>query len=538
VRISFARKFRLNSLSRRAGCCTCLAVLLVIFGSQSLQNATAEGDTRTLSFHHTHTGEDLTVTFKVNGRYDEEALKKINHELRDWRENQTITMDPHLMDLLWEVYRELEATEPIWVVCGYRSPATNAMLRKRSSGVAKFSQHMLGKAMDFYIPGVPLEKLREVGLRAQRGGVGFYPSSNFVHLDTGNVRHWPHMPDAQLAQVLKKGPLTRYAKNGNASRDTKVASAAPVANPFAKLFGGADEAEDDALAAAAPSAPAPAKPAAIAASEKPRPAAPEKKVASAVPLPPARPAAKSRAAVESASSGFNLASASSRPTEFTRPQSANAMGQVSLSANDVISARGFWQGLPQADSGSLSTASKASDGIEPPRPPAEIAGVVPTAIEGLDPKAIGTVAPWPVPAREGAGNALAYAPANAAVSPGRAAPMGTGTAKLQADTTVATKRTGNRPTLVSAPPRPGERFSDPWLRAMILSPSAGGFLSTSLLGAPNYLALKPYLRKPATSVMMTFSADPYLGMSTQKFSGAAVVFVSTVTFYQHTAALR
>jgi hypothetical protein len=81
------------------------------------------------------------------------------------------------------------------------------MLRKRSNGVAKFSQHMLGKAVDFYIPGVPLEQLREAGLRAQRGGVGFYPSSNFVHMDTGSVRHWPRVPEAQMARILSKGPL-------------------------------------------------------------------------------------------------------------------------------------------------------------------------------------------------------------------------------------------------------------------------------------------------------------------------------------------
>src|SRR5207253_2804770 len=161
------------------------------------------------------------------------------YELRDWRENKTIAMDPHLIDLLWEVYRELETTEPIWVVCGYRSPSTNAMLRRRSQGVAKFSQHMLGKAMDFYIPGVPLEKLREAGLRAQRGGVGFYPSSNFVHLDTGSVRHWPRMPEAQLARVIAKGPLTAHAGDR-----TRMASAVRMANPLAKLFGGGEDDEE------------------------------------------------------------------------------------------------------------------------------------------------------------------------------------------------------------------------------------------------------------------------------------------------------
>src|SRR5882757_7801309 len=221
----------LSSRPVRAGYCVSLATLLMVIGCESLQTATADGDTRTLSFHHTHINENLTITYKVNGRYDEEALKKINHILRDWREENPIKIDPHLIDLVWEVHREVEATEPIWIVCGYRSPDTNAMLRRRSNGVAKFSQHMLGKATDFFIPGVPLDKLREAGLRAQRGGVGFYPSSNFVHLDTGNVRHWPRMPEAQLARVIAKGPLTASKRS-----NTQVASAAPkITNPLAKL---------------------------------------------------------------------------------------------------------------------------------------------------------------------------------------------------------------------------------------------------------------------------------------------------------------
>src|SRR4029079_479417 len=112
-------------------------------------------------------------------------------------------------------HRETGAKEPIWVVCGYRSPETNSMLRKRSSGVAKTSLHMQGKACDCFIRGVSTEELRAAGLRAQRGGVGFYQSSNFVHLDTGSVRQWPRMPEAQLAKVLSKGQLA----SANASDD-------------------------------------------------------------------------------------------------------------------------------------------------------------------------------------------------------------------------------------------------------------------------------------------------------------------------------
>src|SRR5258708_36527171 len=122
-------------------------------------------------------------------------------------------MGPHLIDRLWEVARETGSKEPIWVICGYRSPTTNASLRKHSSGVAKFSQHMLGKAVDFYIPGVPLDQLRAAGLRAQRGGVGYYPTSGspVVHMDTGRVRHWPRMPEAKLAGGLAEGQLARHS---------------------------------------------------------------------------------------------------------------------------------------------------------------------------------------------------------------------------------------------------------------------------------------------------------------------------------------
>ena len=149
--ITVARKICVSSIPLRAGYCVGFAALLLAIGSTSLQNATAEGDTRTISLHHMHTDEDLTITYKVDGRYDEEALKKIDYELRDWRRDETIHMDPRLIDLVWEVHRDVGSTDPIQVVCGYRSPETNAMLRQRSSGVAKFSQHTLGKAIDFYI---------------------------------------------------------------------------------------------------------------------------------------------------------------------------------------------------------------------------------------------------------------------------------------------------------------------------------------------------------------------------------------------------
>ena len=138
-----------------------LASLLLMLGAGSVHDATALNETRALSFHHTHSGEDLTITFKRDGRYDDDALKKLNHFLRDWRTQDETVMDRRLFDILWEVYRDVDGKQPIQVVSSYRSPATNSMLRRRSahSGVARHSQHMLGHAMDFYIPNVPLEQI-------------------------------------------------------------------------------------------------------------------------------------------------------------------------------------------------------------------------------------------------------------------------------------------------------------------------------------------------------------------------------------------
>jgi len=192
------------------------AALLLSTSSGSLQTVVANGDTRSLPFAHIHTGETLTVTYKRNGRYDEAALKKINWFLRDWRRDEAIAMDPHTIDIVWEIHREAGAPGPVTIISGYRSPQTNSMLRARGRGVARYSQHMLGKAIDFYIPGANLAKMREIGLRLQRGGVGFYPSSGspFIHVDSGSVRHWPRMTRDQLARVFPDGKTVHLPTDG------------------------------------------------------------------------------------------------------------------------------------------------------------------------------------------------------------------------------------------------------------------------------------------------------------------------------------
>lgn len=306
-----ARRFAVLSLSHagvKAGSRIGLASALLFAAAGSVHDAAALNETKTLSFHHTHSGEDLTVTFKRDGRYDEAALKQLNRFLRDWRTQEETVMDRRLFDILWEVYRDVDGKQPIQIISSYRSPATNAMLRRRSSGVARASQHMLGHAMDFYIPGVPLEQIRFAGLRLQRGGVGFYPTSGspFVHLDTGSIRHWPRMTHDQLARVFPDGKTVHLPTDGVPLKGYELAKAEierrgngddSGSKPgfFAALFKGksapaasSDEDDEGAPAAAA-------KPAMVAAAAKP---------AEPVPTPRAKPSMA--AAIQLASADAQL----------------------------------------------------------------------------------------------------------------------------------------------------------------------------------------------------------------------------------------
>jgi uncharacterized protein YcbK (DUF882 family) len=241
-----------------------------LFGSA----LTAHAETRSLKLYFIHTKERAEITFKKNGRYVQSGLNEINRFLRDWRRNEPAKMDPRLLDLVWEVYRGVGGRDYIHVVSAYRSPATNKALRSRSSGVAEKSQHMLGKAMDFYIPGVPLSKLRAAAFRAQVGGVGYYPKSGspFVHLDVGNVRSWPRMSRSELMALFPDGKtihiptdgkplpgfnqaLAEYKSKGRVGRGS-VQMASMDNEPeekrqgfFARIFGaggGADAEEDSA----------------------------------------------------------------------------------------------------------------------------------------------------------------------------------------------------------------------------------------------------------------------------------------------------
>lgn len=259
-----------------------LAAVIFAIGFLSAAATGASAETRSLKLYHLHTHEKAEIVYKRNGRYVPEGLRKINIILRDWRRNEPTKMDPRLLDLVWEAYRQAGATDYIQVVCGYRSPATNSMLRSRSRGVAKESQHMLGKAMDFYIPGVPLKKLRNIGLKMQGGGVGYYPTSGspFVHMDVGNVRHWPGISRQELVSLFPNGktlhvpsdgkPLPGYAQALASYKARKGAGAPAIelasaggstkkSGGFLSAFfgGGDDEADDSADVETASAAPAP-----------------------------------------------------------------------------------------------------------------------------------------------------------------------------------------------------------------------------------------------------------------------------------------
>ncbi|MEA3406361.1 MAG: DUF882 domain-containing protein [Pseudomonadota bacterium] len=145
---------------------------------------------RSLSFYHLHTGEKLNTTYWEQGVYHPEALEEINHVLRDFRTGEQHPIDIELFDLLNKIRNQADSKAAFNVISGYRSPKTNAMLNSTTSGVAKKSLHMLGKAIDVNLPGLELKQLRQIALQEKQGGVGYYPKSNFVHLDTGRVRYW------------------------------------------------------------------------------------------------------------------------------------------------------------------------------------------------------------------------------------------------------------------------------------------------------------------------------------------------------------
>jgi uncharacterized protein YcbK (DUF882 family) len=537
VLVGLARQYNLLALPK-AGYRIGLTSLLLLAGAGSVHDATALNETRTLSFHHTHSDEDLTVTFKRDGRYDEEALKKLNHFLRDWRSQDSTTMDRHLFDILWEVYRDVDGKKPIQIISAYRSPATNSMLRRRSSGVARFSQHMLGHAMDFYIPDVPLEQIRAAGLRLQRGGVGFYPTSGspFVHLDTGSVRHWPRMTHDQLARVFPDGRTVHLPSNGGPMKGYELARAdierrgncgdaatvGKMPNLFAALFKGGKSTEEDDEGGRAPIK-----------HEKPAPASvTTAKSADPVPTPRAKPVGST---IQLASADAQIVSAAKAKPE-SKPevkQAAQASAEPKLETPaDIINSRGFWDDVPRA-------ANQAT--------PAQVAAL--RARQALaaatDPQPTASVT-------ESFNRAMAYAPA--ASSPvdranvvAASAPVPTrsarptrnaGAAATEINTVVAKGAQGQDSVVATSTRLAAAQGNSIWMRVMMLAPSASNAMSTTVLGDTEMTQMRSHFVKPPAAIAMTFSEDPMMGMTCDRFTGSATAQLPTQSFVMRTASLR
>ncbi|UCH21093.1 MAG: DUF882 domain-containing protein [Deltaproteobacteria bacterium] len=145
---------------------------------------------RHLSFYNTHTSESLEICYYRQGYYCTTALARINYILRDHRTDEIKTIDIRLLDLLFDISATLQTRSPYHVISGYRSRASNKMLRRKSKKVAASSFHMRGMAIDIRLPGCLTSRLREIASDQQKGGVGYYPRSDFVHVDTGRVRYW------------------------------------------------------------------------------------------------------------------------------------------------------------------------------------------------------------------------------------------------------------------------------------------------------------------------------------------------------------
>jgi uncharacterized protein YcbK (DUF882 family) len=545
VLTGFARQFNSLCLSK-AGYQIGLTTLLLIAGAGSVHDATALNETRTLSFHHTHSNEDLTVTFKREGRYDEEALKKLNYFLRDWRSQDQTTMDRHLFDILWEVYRDVDGRKPIQIISAYRSPATNSMLRRRSSGVARFSQHMLGHAMDFFIPEIPLDQIRAAGLRLQRGGVGFYPTSGspFVHLDTGSIRHWPRMTHDQLARVFPDGRTVHLPSNGGPLKGYELAradiekrgngdDAATVGKKpglFASLFkGGKSNDEDDEGAAPV-----------VVKNEKPAPtsvaATPAKntdikntdvKIVDAVPTPRAKPIAM----IQLASADAQIVPAPKTKTESSKPAAVvQAPAEPKTeTVSDIINARGFWGDAPAATQATpvqiAALKARQAVGAADPQPTASVSDSFNKAL------AYAPAASSPVD-RANVVAASAPIPRNVRPTRNAAAPA------TEINTVVAKGAQGQNSVISTATRIAAAKGNDLWMRVVMLAPSASSAMSTTVLGDTDMTLMRGHFIKPQVAITMTFSEDPMLGMSTDRFTGSATAKLATQSFVLRTASLR
>ena len=166
---------------------------LLVLGSlpaQASTFATSKSDAFNITFRNQHTGETFSGPYRVGGKYLPDAFEQINSVLRDFRTGEVFPVDPRIIDILYMSHRKAGTAQPFEVLSGYRSPRTNNMLQRVSEGVAQHSLHLTGQAVDVRLPGYSTKKLRNIAVSIRSGGVGYYPESNFVHMDTGKVRTW------------------------------------------------------------------------------------------------------------------------------------------------------------------------------------------------------------------------------------------------------------------------------------------------------------------------------------------------------------
>jgi hypothetical protein len=408
---------------------------------------------------------------------------------------------------------------------------------------------MLGHAMDFFIPGVALEKIRFAGLRLQRGGVGFYPTSGspFVHLDTGSIRHWPRMTHDQLARVFPDGrtihvptdgrPLAGYQlamadieKRGDGDSATLAKSRPGL---FASLFRGGKSNDDEDEGAA--SAIAPAKPSPVGMMAAAMPAKPvdtkqaDTKSSDPVPMPRSKPAA---------AASYQLASADTETVPLPRPKASIPSPAPAAKADnrpetpaDIINARGFWDDMPapkQATPQQVAAITARQ---------ALANAVDPQASESSFAKAMAYAPPANSPV-DRANVVAASAPIPRSMRPASVAknPM----AVNNITTVVAKGAQGQNSTIAVATRLTAAVIPDNhvWMRAMILAPSATTSMSASVMGDGDMTILRAHFVKPQAVVAMSFTDDPQLGLVSDRFTGSATASLATTAFVLRTASLR
>jgi len=195
TRFKSRRLFLQSSLTLSAGLgASCLSASTAASALTSAEpehsNRIKHGPDRILRLANAHTWEKVDVVYWTQGMYIDESMTEISHLMRDHRANKSITMDEKVIDNLYGLYQLMGTDERIHILSGYRTPETNAKLRQRSSGVAKYSLHMEGRAIDLNIPGKTAKQIRDAAISLKTGGVGYYPAAGFVHIDTGAVRNW------------------------------------------------------------------------------------------------------------------------------------------------------------------------------------------------------------------------------------------------------------------------------------------------------------------------------------------------------------